>query len=94
MFGAGIGLRISATSAAAVVSTDPVILYALTVGKTAAGAITAYDNTAASGTVKAELKASIAEGTYSFGPGIVCSTGLTVKLAADSDVTVIYGKIG
>lgn len=60
----------------------------LVVSTTAAGAITIYDNTAGSGTKIATLKASIAEGTYSFGCRF--ATGLTVVTAGATDCTVIY----
>lgn len=56
--------------------------------ETAAGAITIYDNTAASGTVLGVLKASIAEGTYVFGCRF--QTGLTIVTAGASKLTVIW----
>lgn len=62
------------------------ILGSITVGETAAGAITVYDNTAASGTIIAVLKASIAEGTYVFDASF--STGCTVVTAGASKITV------
>lgn len=60
----------------------------LIVGTTAAGAITVYDNTAASGTILLELKASIAEGVYE----VNCrfQTGLCVVTAAASRITVCW----
>ena len=57
-------------------------------GETAAGAITIYDNTAASGTILAVLKASIVEDTYEF--NIAFATGLTVVTAGASKVTVAW----
>jgi len=60
----------------------------LVLGETAAGAITVYDNTAASGTVICVLKASIAEGVYDL--GVRFQTGLTVVTAAASKVTVVW----
>lgn len=63
-------------------------LHAITIGETAAGAITIYDNTAASGTIIGILKASIAEGTYTF--NVAFSTGLTIVTAAASKLTVSY----
>lgn len=60
----------------------------ITIGETAAGAITVYDNTAGSGTVIAVLKASIAEGTYEF--DVNFTTGLTVVTAGASKLTVVY----
>lgn len=62
------------------------VLGSIVVGETAAGAITVYDNTAASGTIIAVLKASVAEGTYTFNAAF--STGCTVVTAAASKLTV------
>lgn len=56
--------------------------------ETAAGAITIYDNTAGSGTVLGVLKASIAEGTYTFGCRF--QTGLTIVTAGASKLTVVW----
>lgn len=64
------------------------MLHSIVVTETAAGTITVYDNTAGSGTVKAVLKASIAEGTYVF--DIAFSTGLTIVTAGASKLTVSY----
>lgn len=64
------------------------VLARILVTETAAGAITIYDNTAASGTILAVLKASIAEGTYEVGCRF--QTGLTVVTAAASKVTVVW----
>jgi hypothetical protein len=64
------------------------MLHAITLTETAAGTITVYDNTAGSGTVKAALKASIAEGTYIF--DITFATGLTIVTAGASKLTVSY----
>ncbi len=64
------------------------VLHAITVTETAAGTITVYDNTAGSGTIKAALKASIAEGTYVF--DITFATGLTIVTAGASKITVSY----
>lgn len=63
-------------------------LESITVNTTAAGAITVYDNTAGSGTVIAILKASIAEGTYTYKCEFL--TGLTIVTAGASDITVTY----
>lgn len=60
----------------------------IVVNTTAAGAITVYDNTAASGTKIATLKSSIAEGAYTFECRFL--TGLTVVTAAASDITVTW----
>lgn len=60
----------------------------LIIGETAAGAITVYDNTAASGTVLAAFKASVGEGVYEL--GFRFQTGLTVVTAAASKITVVW----
>ena len=64
------------------------VLKAITVNTTAAGAITIYDNTAASSTEIGTLKASVAEGTYEY--NVSFDTGLTIVTAAASDITVSY----
>lgn len=64
------------------------VLHAITIGETAAGAITIYDNTAGSGTVIGVLKASIVEGTYIFDRAF--GTGLTIVTAAASKLHVSY----
>ena len=63
-------------------------LHSITVNATAAGTITIYDNTAASGTKIGTLKASIVEGTYTF--DVAFATGLTIVTGAASDITVSY----
>lgn len=63
-------------------------LHTITIGETAAGAITVYDNTAGSGTVIAVLKASIAEQTFTF--DVKFTTGLTIVTAGASKLTVSY----
>lgn len=63
-------------------------LKSITIGETAAGTITVYDNTSAAGTVIAVLKASIAEQTYAF--DVSFNTGLTVVTAGASKITVSY----
>lgn len=60
----------------------------ITIGESAAGAITVYDNTAASGTVLAVFKASIAEGSYHIKASF--KNGLTVVTAAASKLTVSF----
>lgn len=77
------------TATTTVVKSGAGVLAGVTINTTAAGAITIYDNTAASGTVIAILKASVGEGEY-LTSGIVFGTGLTVVTAAASDVTVAY----
>ncbi len=63
-------------------------LHSITVGETAAGAITVYDNTAGSGTIIAVLKASIVEATYTF--DVKFTTGLTIVTAGASKITVSW----
>lgn len=76
------------TATTTVVSSGPCLMHCITVNTTAAGAITVYDNTAASGTKIATMKSSIAEGTYRF--DVNCRVGLTIVTAAASDITVAY----
>lgn len=64
------------------------VLRSITVNTTAAGAITVYDNTSATGTKIATLKASIAEQTFTFDAAFI--TGLTIVTAAASDITVSW----
>lgn len=63
-------------------------LVRIVVTETAAGAITIYDNTAASGTILGVLKASIVEGSYEIGCRF--QTGLTIVTAGASKLTVIW----
>lgn len=63
-------------------------LHSIVVNATAAGTITIYDNTAASGTKLGTLKTSIVEGTYLY--DCQFSTGLTIVTGAASDITVTY----
>ena len=58
------------------------------VNTTAAGTITVYDNTSATGTKIATMKASIVEGSYEYNCRFL--TGLTIVTAAASDITVIW----
>lgn len=60
----------------------------ITINTTAAGAITVYDNTAASGTKIATLPSSAVVGTYEYGGRF--ALGLTIVTAAASDITVTY----
>lgn len=77
-----------ATQTTTLVKTGRGVLHTITVGETAAGAITVYDNTAGSGTVLAVLKASVAEQTFTF--DICFDVGLTIVTAAASKLTVSY----
>jgi len=63
-------------------------LNCVTINTTAAGAITIYDNTAASGTKIATLPASAVVGTYWFSGRF--AVGLTIVTGAASDITVSY----
>ncbi len=65
-------------------------LHAITIGETAAGAISIIDNTAGSTVNLASLKASIAEGTYLFDCSV--STGLRIITAGASKITVTWAK--
>lgn len=80
-----------ASATTTVVSTGPCVLHNITINTTAAGAVTVYDNTAASGTKIATLPSSAVVGNYSF--DVRCRTGLTVVTAAASDVTVSYATL-
>lgn len=64
------------------------VLRSITLGETAAGAITIYDNTAGSGTVIAVLKASVAEQTFNF--DVAFATGLTIVTAGASKLQVSF----
>jgi len=76
------------TATTTVVKASTGMLHSITIGETAAGAITIYDNTAASGTVVAVLKASIAEQTFTF--DVDCATGITIVTAAASKIQVSW----
>ena len=60
----------------------------INITETAAGTITVYDNTAASGTILAVFKASVVEGTYEFNCRF--GIGLTIVTAGASKLTVIW----
>lgn len=64
------------------------VLHSITLGETAAGTITIYDNTAGSGTILCVLKASIVEQTFTF--NIDFATGLTIVTAGASKLQVSY----
>ena len=83
----GSGSYIS-TATTTTVKSGAGVLHAITLTETAAGTITIYDNTAASGTVICVLKASIVEGTYVFDRAF--STGLTIVTGAASKLHVSY----
>jgi hypothetical protein len=71
-----------------VLKTGSGFLHTITVNTTAAGAITVYNNTEASGKKIATIKASAAEQTFVY--DINFNTGLTVVLAGASDITVSF----
>jgi hypothetical protein len=77
-----------ATATTTVVKSGAGTLGKITIGETAAGAITIYDNTAASGTIIQVLKASIAEQTFIFDAGF--ATGLTIVTAGASKLSVSW----
>ena len=64
------------------------VLAKIILTETAAGTITVYDNTAASGTVIALFKASVVEGEYTFDCKFL--TGLTIVTGAASKLSVIW----
>lgn len=64
------------------------VLKAIVINTTAAGAITIYDNTAASGTKIATIKSSIVEQELDYNCRFL--TGLTIVTAAASDITVVW----
>lgn len=75
------------------IATTPVkgsagFLHSITVGETAAGAITIYDHPTGVGTVVAVLKASVAEQTFIF--DVAFTNGLTIVTAAASKLSVSY----
>lgn len=80
--------RYISTATTTTVKTGAGVLGSIVLGETAAGAITVYDNTAASGTIIAVLKASVVEGTYTFNAAF--TTGLTVVTAGASKLTVNF----
>jgi hypothetical protein len=80
--------RYIATATTTTVKAEAGYIKSITLGETAAGAITVYDNTAGSGTIIAVLKASVVEGTYEL--GVKFNTGLTIVTAGASKLTVSY----
>ena len=79
-----------ATAATTQVFTGKGRLYAITIGETAAGAISVIDGTSGSTVNVASLKASIAEGTYEFNCSI--SNGLRVIAAGNTKFTVLWAQ--
>ncbi len=66
------------------------MLHSITIGETAGGAISVIDNTAGSTVNVASLKASIAEGTYTFNCSI--AVGLRIITAGASKITVNWAQ--
>jgi hypothetical protein len=72
-----------------VVKSGTGILHAVTINTTAAGTITIYDNTAASGAPIATIAASPAIG-QTFLYDVAFANGLTIVTAAASNITVSF----
>jgi len=77
-----------ATATTTQVKTGSGRLKQITVGETAAGAISIIDNTTGSTVNMGALKASVAEGTYDFDCHF--QTGLRIITAGASKISVIY----
>ena len=71
-----------------IIKPDNCLLHAITINTTANGTITVYDSATATGKIVAVLKASVVEGSYLY--DINLANGLTIVLAANSDVTVSF----
>jgi bifunctional ADP-heptose synthase (sugar kinase/adenylyltransferase) len=82
------GYRNITTATTTLVKTGVGMLHSITVGATAAGAITIYDNTSAAGNIIGTLAASVAERTYTY--DVAFAVGLTIVTAAASNITVSY----
>lgn len=76
------------TATTTVVKGSAGFLHAITIGETAAGTISIYDNATGAGTVINVLKASIAEQTFVF--DCVFAAGLTIITAAASKLSVSW----
>jgi len=77
-----------ATATTTQVHTGAGRLQKIIVGETAAGSIKIIDGTSGSTTNLAELKASIAEGSYEF--NVAFGSGLRIITAGASKITVVY----
>ncbi len=86
--GTGLSFSNITTATTTTVKSGSGLLHTLSINSTAAGTITIYDNTAASGTKIATIKASVVEQTYIY--DIAFTTGLTIVTGAASDITVSY----
>ncbi len=78
------------TATTTVVKTGPGVLVSIVLNETNAGAITIYDNTAASGTTIATIATGASAGV-TFGYLAQFTNGLTVVTAGADDITVVYG---
>lgn len=78
------------TATTTVVKTGPAVLVSVVLNETNAGAITIYDNTAASGTVIATIALGATAGS-TFGYLCQVTNGITVVTAGADDITVVYG---
>lgn len=81
-------LRNITSATTTTVKTGGGYLNRITINTTAAGAITVYDNVAASGTQLAAFPSNAVVGTYEFGGRF--TTGLTIVTGAASNITVSY----
>ena len=77
------------TATTTVVKDTPGILRGISVNTTAAGTVTVYDNTSATGTKIGTLALSVSPGMYMTLPARFL-TGLTIVTAGASDLTVYY----
>ena len=76
------------TATTTVIKTGAGWLHTLTINTTSAGAITIYDNTAASGAKIGTLVLSAGVATYTF--DVAFATGLTIVTAGASDLTIAW----
>lgn len=72
------------------VATGKCVLEAIVIGETAAGAISIIDGTSGTTANVGTLKASIAEGTYTF--HATMSAGIRIVTAGASKITVLWSK--
>ena len=80
------------TATTTLVFTGAGILHELSLTETSVGTITVYDSLTASGTIKAVLKASIAEGDYLH--DIDFTIGCTIVTAGASKLTAAWVTAG
>lgn len=77
-----------ATNTTTQVYTGPCVLKSIIVNTAAAGSISVIDNTTGSTVNVAILKASVAEGTYTY--NLVMRKGIRIITAGATDITVTY----